>query len=314
MSDVSAVIPLFNKRRTIARAIESVLAQTQPPREIVVVDDGSSDGSIDVVEPFKSRGVRVVRQANAGPGAARNRGVSESVGAYVAFLDADDEWRPGHIETGLRLIAESSATAYVCGYDAPDSGGLRPNIIATHRLAGMHSIEDGTDGQHLKTMIDALHSSCVIVSRSHFEQLGGFFDRYKCLYGEDSWFYARLLADGGICYDAAPDVVFHVEDSALGFAVTKREAARPLSLYGNEIARRYTGRARRAFELLVDEYRRLDIEALVFAGAFREAWRLRRIDGQLGMIERGRDIARYLRWNSRARASKVPSHATANGG
>ncbi|HLJ59352.1 MAG TPA: glycosyltransferase family A protein [bacterium] len=89
-SSVSVIIPVYNGERYLGDALESVLAQTVPPMEIVVVDDGSSDGSAAVAARFP--GVRYVAQGHAGPGAARNRGVALARGAFVAFLDADDLW------------------------------------------------------------------------------------------------------------------------------------------------------------------------------------------------------------------------------
>ena len=103
---ISAVIPTYNRAPLIARAVESVLQQSHPPDEIVVVDDGSVDDTAERVAPYLDR-IRYVRQDNAGSSAARNRGVDEATHPWIAFLDSDDSWRPGH----LRLMADAiSAT------------------------------------------------------------------------------------------------------------------------------------------------------------------------------------------------------------
>ena len=107
---IAAVIPAYDRERTIARAIESILAQTWPAAEIIVVDDGSRDDTRRVVERFGER-VRCVTQANAGASAARNRGVREAKQPWVAFLDSDDHWRPQHLERIARAIRATDGRA-----------------------------------------------------------------------------------------------------------------------------------------------------------------------------------------------------------
>src|SRR5207245_10700422 len=102
---VSAIIPVFNGERYLAEAIESVLAQTSPASEIVVVDDGSTDGSGAGAGRFGSA-ARLVFGGHAGAGAARNRGVAESTGELLAFLDADDIWPSDKLERQLAALFE----------------------------------------------------------------------------------------------------------------------------------------------------------------------------------------------------------------
>src|SRR5690606_27199889 len=90
---ISVIIPAYNAEATIVEAVESVLAQTYRPLEVLIIDDGSSDATAALIEN-KYESVRVIRQSNAGPSAARNHGIREAKGAWVAFLDADDRWLP----------------------------------------------------------------------------------------------------------------------------------------------------------------------------------------------------------------------------
>src|SRR5687767_7087291 len=90
---VSAIVPAFNAQAHIGEAVESILAQTYQSVECLVIDDGSTDGTSSVVDGFGSH-VRLIQQINAGVAAARNRGVREAKGRFVAFLDADDVWLP----------------------------------------------------------------------------------------------------------------------------------------------------------------------------------------------------------------------------
>jgi glycosyltransferase involved in cell wall biosynthesis len=88
---ISAIVPLYNTRAYIVEAIDSILAQTRPADEIIVVDDGSTDGGPDLLAGYGAR-VCVIRQANAGGATALNRGIAQATGDTIAFLDADDLW------------------------------------------------------------------------------------------------------------------------------------------------------------------------------------------------------------------------------
>ena len=99
---VSVVIPSFNCGSFVSQAIDSVLAQTCAPAEVIVVDDGSTDDTAERLEPYMDR-IRYVFQENRGVSAARNRAVAESRGHCVAFLDADDVWHPRKLELQLKI-------------------------------------------------------------------------------------------------------------------------------------------------------------------------------------------------------------------
>lgn len=101
---ISVVIPLYNKAQHIAETLSSVLAQSVSPREIIVIDDGSTDGGAHVVRQFETAGVRLITQTNQGVSAARNRGLEEAAGDYVAFIDADDLWLPDHLLVLSELV------------------------------------------------------------------------------------------------------------------------------------------------------------------------------------------------------------------
>jgi len=100
---VSIIIPLYNKEEYIVRALESVLSQSYADYEIIVVDDGSSDRGRFALEPYTSK-ITYIWQENAGPGAARNRGVRESSGRYIAFLDADDYWLADFLRSSVAFL------------------------------------------------------------------------------------------------------------------------------------------------------------------------------------------------------------------
>jgi len=109
---VTCVVPVFNGERYLAAALDSVLEQTYAPIEIVVVDDGSTDATPGILGGFGER-IRSLRQSNAGPSAARNRGIESARGDYIAFLDADDLWTAAKTQTQLRRF-EQNPTLSVC--------------------------------------------------------------------------------------------------------------------------------------------------------------------------------------------------------
>ncbi len=102
---VSALIPTYNRRNYIFRAIDSVLAQTVPVDEIIVVDDGSTDGTLEAIGSVYGPEVKVVRQENMGVSVARKRAIDEAQGEWVAFLDSDDEWLPERNAAFLRAVS-----------------------------------------------------------------------------------------------------------------------------------------------------------------------------------------------------------------
>jgi len=111
---VAVVIPAYNAGRHIGRALDSVLAQTRPAEEIIVVDDGSTDDTAKVVRTYGEK-VRYIRQENTGAAGARNRGIKETKAEWIAFLDADDEWLPDKLELQLTHLQRNNDLVWTCG-------------------------------------------------------------------------------------------------------------------------------------------------------------------------------------------------------
>jgi glycosyltransferase involved in cell wall biosynthesis len=113
MSKVTVIIPTYNRAYILSQAIESVLAQTMEDFDLIIVDDGSTDGTTEIVRGFSDSRIRYINQGNAGPGMARNRGVAEATSRYVSFLDSDDLWTPDKLSSCLTFLS-----------DHPEAGGI----------------------------------------------------------------------------------------------------------------------------------------------------------------------------------------------
>ena len=175
---ITVVIPLYNKVRHIGRALDSVLAQTFSDFEVIVVNDGSTDGSEKVVERHTDPRIRVIHREHVnseGGHAARNRGVAEARADLVAFLDADDEWLPGFLETVLRLYRRyPGCGAYATmGRIVEKTGRCRTPVYSTIPVPPW----EGIIPNFFRTSIldpDPFNSSTVAVPKRVFGSVGLF--------------------------------------------------------------------------------------------------------------------------------------------
>jgi len=157
----SVVIPLYNKEKYIKRTIESVLNQTFTDFEIIIIDDGSKDKSCEIVESINDPRIRLIRQENGGPSKARNRGIKEAKGAFIAFLDADDEWLLKKLKNHYEFHSKNPDVLWSCtGYRV--EGGKRVEQI-------IYPYNDVLDDA-LEAIIDGLSitSSTVVIKKSIF--------------------------------------------------------------------------------------------------------------------------------------------------
>lgn len=184
---VSVVIPVFNSAASIEQALESVLSQTVLPAEIVVVDDGSTDSTREVVERFGAP-VRCIAQANRGVAAARNRGVRESGGEWIAFLDADDTWEPVKLERQLSLLARHPQVTWLsCGYIQHDLRRNERRVRVWPTDAEDLVFEDALPALATEYLV---HTDTLLVSRELFDRVGGYDEKLEM--GEDVDLWVRL--------------------------------------------------------------------------------------------------------------------------
>jgi hypothetical protein len=216
--DVSVVIPLYDKAPYVARALNSALAQTLAPREVIVVDDGSQDDGPAIVERMSTVDPRIqlIRQANAGPSAARNRGIAEAKGTWIAFLDADDVLLPRYLERAARLAGlHPEADVLTAAYrEVPE--GLQEEVARS--LADEAEAETCIASDFFKRWQTGafFFTSSAIVRKSALANLAPAFPKGEKL-GEDHDLWFRLVERGPIAWTANIGTLYTV---GIGTSIT----------------------------------------------------------------------------------------------
>ena len=137
IGNISVVIPTYNRRQTIGRSIDSILNQTLFPSEIIVVDDGSTDGTSDYIQSnFPS--IRLLQQPNKGVSSARNMGIRSSNSDWVALLDSDDEWFPKKLEKQVMTLSQNLDIKFCHTEEIWIRNGVRVNQMKKHQKYGGH--------------------------------------------------------------------------------------------------------------------------------------------------------------------------------
>ncbi|MBT2216477.1 glycosyltransferase family 2 protein [Virgibacillus dakarensis] len=195
--EFTVIIPLYNKAAHIKRAINSVLNQTHKELELIVVDDGSTDSSVQEVNKVIDSRIRLIRQKNSGVSVARNKGISEANYEYIAFLDADDIWKSNFLETIVGLIEEyPSAGAYATCYEIKE----RDKILSLETSFGLEKGWKGIvdDYFRLSNNYPLISSSSVVIQKNTFNHLGTF--PVGIARGEDLDMWLRIALDYDIAF------------------------------------------------------------------------------------------------------------------
>jgi glycosyltransferase involved in cell wall biosynthesis len=207
---ISAIIPVFNRETTIARAIESVLAQTRRPVEILVIDDGSSDSTAAVVATYGEE-VKYVFQPNAGASVARNRGVERATTPWVAFLDSDDCWQDDHIERMADAIRATEGAAGFYFADTVMEDGMSLWEASGFTIPSRHcQISDATDWVLMDRQPTMLQSS--VFNRMRFLKVGGLSSQLSVR--EDTHLFLIIGIRSSACAVAAGGTLMTSEDES----------------------------------------------------------------------------------------------------
>lgn len=217
----SIVIPLYNKGPYVERAISSILSQTVDNFEIIVVDDGSTDSGPQIVLSFKDPRIKLISQKNSGVSSARNRGIQESESDLIAFLDADDEWKPTFLETIIRLVSKyPEAGAYATAYIMYDSNG---EILSPSYKQIPPSPWEGLLFNYFSVAAKVDHplsSSGIVVPKKVFLDVGRF--PVGISRGEDKDMWGRIALKYPIAFSWEVGSVYHL--SAVNRACNRKSS------------------------------------------------------------------------------------------
>lgn len=217
---VTVIVPAYNCAHFLPEALDSILAQQYPNLEVIVVDDGSNDESADIAEAYGTP-VRVIRQANRGPAAARNRGAHEAHGKYLAFLDGDDVWLPGKLLAQIQCFISNEKIGIVYGkfkrWPKNAAGNYPPKETFITSEQNNVIDESGSGWIYHQLLLESIiFISTAVIPRSLFEKLGGFDESLRV--GEDYDFWLRAsrlvqvnkLAKNVALYRTNPDSATHI--------------------------------------------------------------------------------------------------------
>ena len=176
---ISVIIPTYNRKHTLQRAIDSVLAQTFKPFEIIIVDDGSKDGTKEwLLQNYPS--VQYIHQPNNGVSSARNKGIQISQGSWIALLDSDDEWMPEKLEYQSRFLEMNRDSSFCHTNEIWIRNGVRVNQMKKHKKYG---------GDIFKHCLDIcrISPSSSIIKKDVFEEVGAFDESLTVCEDYDLW-------------------------------------------------------------------------------------------------------------------------------
>lgn len=200
--NISVVVPLYNKEQSVVKTMECILAQTYPPIEVLIINDGSTDNSPSVVEDFIFRNNlqktwSLIRKPNGGVSSARNRGIQEAKGDYIAFLDADDYWEPDYLQEQSRMIQDfPNAAMWSVGW------GYLMGEQKTHLVHYPNNYRGYIENYWTLKKGTNIFCVCVCVFRRNvLLELHGYDERIK--YGEDLDVAYRVILNHPVAFNSA---------------------------------------------------------------------------------------------------------------
>jgi GT2 family glycosyltransferase len=265
----SVIVPVFNRAALLRDTLESILRQRLTDYEIIVVDDGSNDGSTAVARAFRDK-VRVLEQANLGPGAARNLGCQHALGRYVAFLDSDDLWFPWTLEVYAQVIRQANEPAFIAGKPKRFSDPAALDSIAREQLVVSEFVDYYASGDEWRWW----GVSSFVIRRDALQSVGGFTSDW--VNGEDADLAMKLGVAKGFAQVTAPATFAYREHAGCATGNLSRTVRGVMLSLASEKGGEYPGGVARGHErrrILTRHVRPATLDCLR-QGMRREAWQL----------------------------------------
>ena len=241
---VTAILPVFDRAGSIGRAIESVLAQSYAPIELIVVDDGSSDGTAQILEGYRDRAT-ILTQNNRGAYAARNLALRHAKGELVAFIDSDDAWLPDKLERQVPLMRGEVGLVYgdvrVLAEprdDAPPTGRTSFTWVTPRRGRVLDGLAAG----------NFVPTCAALVRKSALQEIGGFPEESRISADYLTWF--RIAKRHAFDFVAEPVALYTLHEAGISYDLGRALAAR-IRLFQRERARTQDPATRRILDRLL---------------------------------------------------------------
>jgi glycosyltransferase involved in cell wall biosynthesis len=214
---ISVIIPVYNGEKTIQATIESVLNQTIANFELLIINDGSQDKTLEVVERIQDSRIKIFSYPNAGQSTSRNRGIKLAACEYVSFIDADDLWTPNKLESQLKALKENpqAAVAYSWTDWIDESGKLLGK--------GSYNTEQGEVFAQLLLNDFVANGSNVLIRRDALNEVGNFDPTVTPAEDWDLWL--RLASRYQFVAVQSPEVLYRISPNSASFNVWKMEAS-----------------------------------------------------------------------------------------
>ncbi len=214
---ITVVIPVYNGEKTIRETIQSVFNQSLSDLELLVINDGSTDSTLEVVSQIKDERLKVYTYPNAGLAASRNRGISLAKSEYISFIDADDLWTPDKLESQLKALQKNPKAAVV--YSWTDWIDESSQLLGK----GSHNTQQGEVLAKLLLNDFVANGSNCLIKMQAFREVGGFDETLTAVEDWDMWL--RLAERYQFVAVPSPQVLYRVTSNSMSFNVWGMEAA-----------------------------------------------------------------------------------------